>query len=194
MKHGDSISSKVGAVALLTSLLVAACTLPKPNAGAASGAARANVESLEPLVGGWRCATAEGRKVELAYRWVSGGSALVETFKTSSGKETLTIFHGDGPHLIATHYCGQGNQPRLRLARASEGTFEFRFQDVTNLASEDASHLGRLELKLTDGDHFAMTETYVAGGKEDATRFLCERALGSEPVHDLNRHELKTEG
>jgi hypothetical protein len=141
----------------------------------APAATQASFERLHALVGRWQCTTPSARTVELAYRLVSGGSALVETFTTASGKETMTIFHLDGPHLLATHYCAQGNQPRLRLQRASDQAFDFAFHDATNLAGPDASHLDRLALELIDADHHRRTEIYAAGGEDETTRFECQR-------------------
>lgn len=94
----------------------------------------------------------------------------METFTTASGRETLTIYHPDGSNLIATHYCAQGNQPRLRLESAStKTTLRFRFHDATNLTAASASHLTRLRLELGDADHFDKTEVYSADGKDDVT-------------------------
>ena len=158
-------------------LLVSACHshTTRPPSGVEAGAAKTSFEHLQQLVGHWKCTTAEARTVDLAYRLVSSGSTLVETFTTSSGKETLTVFHLDGPRLLATHYCAQGNQPRLRLQRASDRRFDFLFQDATNLTSPAASHLDRLGLELIDSGHHRRTEIYVADGKEETTHYECER-------------------
>jgi hypothetical protein len=158
----------------LALVLVSACRATRPAPGVEAGAAEPGFERLQQLAGRWKC-TADTWAVDLAYRLVSSGSVLLESFTTASGKETLTIFHLDGPRLLATHYCAQGNQPRLRLDRASDRTFVFVFQDATNLTSPAASHLGRLELELIDSDHYRRTETYVADGQEETTRFECER-------------------
>jgi hypothetical protein len=159
----------------LALLLVSACRTTRPAPRVEAGATQASFERLHALVGRWQCTTGAARTVELAYRLVSGGSTLVETFTTASGKETLTIFHLDGPHLLATHYCAQGNQPRLRLQHASDTTFELAFHDATNLASPAASHLDRLTLELIDAGHHRRTEIYAAGGKDETTRFECQR-------------------
>jgi hypothetical protein len=87
----------------------------------------------------------------------------------------LTLFHLDGSRLLATHYCGQGNQPRLRLTRASERSFDFRFQDATNLVDPASAHLTKLELELPDADTYRKTETYVAASDQETTRFDCAR-------------------
>src|SRR5262245_4045200 len=164
-------------VLALSLLFCVACrdAATEPTSGVEPSATKAALERLRRIVGRWEATTTDGKTVGLSYRLVASDSALVETFTTPSGKETLTIFHLDGPHLLATHYCGQGNQPRLRLQQASDRSLEFVFQDATNLSSPASSHLTRLKLELDDADHFQRTETYVADGKDETTVYPCRR-------------------
>ena len=84
---------------------------------------------LKRLTGNWQASVGTKETViHLNLELISNNSALVETFTTSSGHKTLTIFHPDGNRLLATHYCAQGNQPRLALdpsGPAAEMTFPF---------------------------------------------------------------------
>lgn len=156
-------------------------------------------DKLRHLTGDWEAKTARGSVIRVSVRIIAAGTAVVETFTTASGRETLTIYHPDGANLIATHYCAQGNQPRLRFQPATGGVaLRFAFQDATNLLessrradsraaesspgvtapqgapalpSAGASHLIRLELELKDADHFDKTEVYTEGGKDDTTVF-----------------------
>ena len=138
---------------------------------------------LGRLVGEWEAKTMRGSIIRVSYRAVAADSALVETFTTASGRETLTIYHPDGPNLIATHYCAQGNQPRLRLEPASTSTtFQFAFYDVTNLADANALHLTRLRFQLKDADHFDRTEVYAEGVKDDVTVFNFVRVPSNKDV------------
>jgi hypothetical protein len=125
-------------------------------------------QALRTLVGDWRSSTPKGPAYDISFRLVSADSVLVETYTTRSGRETLTLFHLDGPRLLATHYCAQGNQPRLRLAAATNRRFTFEFADATNL-SEGGSHLHQLDLEILDADHAQETETYQSAGKSEAT-------------------------
>jgi hypothetical protein len=147
---------------LLTALLIPFVTFGETGAEAFA--------NLQQLAGVWEGRTARGSLVRVSYRTISAKSALVETFTTSSGSETLTIYHADGPNLIATHYCAQGNQPRLRLeAGNGRTTFQLAFHDATNLAGPDSSHLIRLKLELTDAGQLERTEVYSENGKDDVT-------------------------
>ena len=130
------------------------------------------------LAGSWKLAAVTSPRQEafrISFKEISRGSALVETFGDPAGSVTETIYHLDGVHLLATHYCAQGNQPRLRFVKDDPKTgVEFAFQDATNLASEKASHLVRMRIRL-DGDRLEKDEIYVADGKEDVTTLALVR-------------------
>lgn len=134
--------------------------------------------ALQRLTGNWQASIgAAGKIVRLTFRSISNGSAFVESFTSPSGRETLTIFHPDGGRLLATHYCAQGNQPRLALDPGGPANkLTFRFVDATNLKSRDDSHLIRLTLDITGDDRFEMTEVYLERGKEDVTTYRFTRA------------------
>jgi hypothetical protein len=135
----------------------------------------ATFAGLKALVGEWEAPTSHGT-IKVSYRLVSNESALVQRFVTPSGKETLTIIHADGEQILATHYCAQGNQPRLRLDRgkSSANRYVFRFFDATNLPSPAASHLVQLELALA-GEQYIEVETYEENGKPDLTTLRFRR-------------------
>lgn len=90
----------------------------------------------ERLVGKWKATTPENRTITTEYRLVSRGTALVETFTSASGKETISVYHHDGGTLMLTHYCAQGNQARLKATDATTDKVVFSFLDVTNVASD----------------------------------------------------------
>ncbi|MET0390358.1 MAG: hypothetical protein ABW321_30580 [Polyangiales bacterium] len=157
----------------LTLLLAAAL----PSDVQANTTASAAYAKLMTLAGAWNARSTKGASIRVSLRTISNDSALVETYVTASGKETLTIFHLDGERLLATHYCGQGNQPRLALDRASEpGHLVFRFIDATNLAVRTDSHLVQLDFVFTEAGKFDMTETYEQAGKRERTTLEFQRA------------------
>lgn len=124
-------------------------------------------EKLGSLVGDWEAKTEKGAVIRINYRLVAADSVLVQTYTTPSGRQTLTVFHRDGSNLLATHYCAQGNQPRLRLDGAgTDKSLAFQFLDATNLSDAQGSHLHRLQVVLVDSDHHVQTETYSAEGKD----------------------------
>ncbi len=114
-----------------------------PGTRSASGAIWATdtdvawAEMARELVGRWKATTPDNRSFVASYRLVSNGSALVETFtSSSSGKETLSVYHHDGRALLLTHYCAQGNQARLEATVATRERIVFEYLDATNLRAE----------------------------------------------------------
>lgn len=117
-------------------------------------------KQLSGLVGDWSGKSPGGRENKVNYRLTAGGTVLVETWTLSSGRESMTLYHIDGETLMATHYCPQGNQPRLVLMPDDE-KLNFAFLDGTNLHVPGKSHQYRFWLKINDKDHFQRNEIYV---------------------------------
>ena len=137
-------------------------------------------DRLKTLVGTWQRADAStpaGKAFRIRYRLISADSALVEEFGDPAKQPTQTVFHLDGDRVLATHYCAQGNQPRLRLRSASsQDVLVFDFLDATNLRSAADSHLVRLTLRWRDADHLVREEVYAASGREEVGTLLLERS------------------
>jgi hypothetical protein len=75
--------------------------------------------------------------VPVRFQVISGGSVVLETFGRP-GRETATVYHLDGGSLVATHYCAQGNQPRLRLRDGDPRHLRFALADVTGQDPSEA--------------------------------------------------------
>lgn len=120
------------------------------------------------LLGSWRAAVGE-RHVDVSYESVSGGSALLETWRTSSG-ETVSVYHAVGEHLAVTHYCGQGNQAYLVATEAAPDELYFQRSRVTGWR-EGTSVLDELRLALVD-DILVRTEVYVDHSGQAETTVL----------------------
>ena len=105
-------------------------------------------ESLAPpqqfeLIRSWegRWQVAETPALQIVFEATARGSTMVERWETSAGLHSMTVYHMDGDALIATHYCPQGNQPRLESRSASSAEIRFAFRDVTDLdAGESHTH------------------------------------------------------
>ena len=167
----------LGVVAFSAAPAAAAPAPAKPAPAAA-------YERLRALVGTWTAPLATpGKQLQVSFKLISNDSTLLETYVTPSGRETITVFHMDGPRLLATHYCAQGNQPRLALIRATDAPAQwiFDFVDATNLATPQSSHLHHLEVAVTDADHFTMVETYRENGKDDPETHQFSRVKPAKP-------------
>ena len=142
-------------------------------------------KQLSALVGDWSGKSASGREHKVNYRLSAGGSVLVETWSLSSGRESMTLYHLDGESLMATHYCPQGNQPRLVLMPGSE-KMQFAFLDGTHLQVAGKSHQHSFWLQIDDNDHFQRNEIYVENG------VVINKAPAEDPAETFVYTRMKT--
>ncbi len=140
-------------------------------AGEAPTAGAAAFERLKGLVGEWRGRRPDGREIGIAYRLSAAESALVETWDLGPGRESITIYHMDGPELMASHFCPQGNQPRLRMARATASRFDFTFHDATGIEPGQAVQRA-FWLEVGRAGAITRSETYVGDGDEAETETI----------------------
>src|SRR5215467_243681 len=92
----------------------------------ASTFAQTNAEKgftvIKALPGTWESKAADGRTLQVTFKVVSGGSAVMSEIMGKGPEDMITMFHMDGPNkLVMTHYCGAGNQPRMQASVASDG-------------------------------------------------------------------------
>ena len=161
----------------LTALAMTLAVAQAAGGTAPPGAGAAAFERLKSLVGEWRGQRPDGREIGVSYRLSAGGSALVETWTLGPGRESLTIYHMDGNVLMATHFCPQGNQPRLRMVRATETRFEFTFHDATGIDPGDAfQHDFWIEIGANDA--ITRSETYVQGSDAESETITYRRVAG----------------
>lgn len=150
-------------MSLLTAMALAAAQATAPESAPAGGAA---FEQLKGLVGEWRGQRPDGREIGISYRLSAGNSVLIETWALGPGRESLTIYHMDGNVLMATHYCPQGNQPRLTMRQAAGSRFAFAFHDATGLEPGEAfQHDFWIEI-AADG-RITRSETYAQDGNAE---------------------------
>jgi hypothetical protein len=161
----------------MRSLLLFAALAAISLANAQSPSSADRFDALKAISGHWLGHADNGHAVTVDYAAISRGSVLVENWQAGTPRETMSVFHRDGDRVMATHYCGQGNQPRLLLQRGKGSKFVFRFLDATNLPDEDASHLVELELTANADGSLDRVETYRAHGK-DATSHLHLESVG----------------
>jgi len=150
-------------------------TLP----GQAIAVSRTPWETLANLGGAWRIAvprTAAEKAFRIRMRPISRTTALLETFGNPAGVTTETVYHRAGGNIMATHYCAQGNQPRLLLSSTSTPSrLSFNFHDITNLGTKADSHLVKIEFNVIDDDHLERRETYTQNGIDEETTLRLKR-------------------
>ena len=141
--------------------------------GDAAGQAFADLASL---VGEWKIVGSD-RDFRIVFETTAGGTVLVETWMRGTAKHSMTLYHRDGDRLIATHYCPQGNQPRLEMAPDSGGhVYRFAYFDATNLPSLDRSHQHSLALDISSkAGLLKRSESYLADGEESFDSLTLEK-------------------
>jgi hypothetical protein len=138
--------------------------------GAEKSANDVAFERLKKLVGDWQDANAksdaEKSIVVLRYRLTAADSVLVEIDFPGTAKEMMTMYHRDGDQLVLTHYCGCGNQPRMRArAGAVVNELVFDFDGGTNLNPAKGFHMHDAVIRFGDDDHIHSEWEYFVDGK-----------------------------
>jgi hypothetical protein len=121
---------------------------------------------LRSLVGDWQGRTESGRTFGVIYRLIANDTVLVESWTMSPTRTSMTVYHMDGEALVATHYCPQGNQPRLQYrTESSNERLHFTFRDATNLPDPNTAHQHEFWIRFHADGSFERSETYVENGE-----------------------------
>lgn len=145
----------------LSLLIATAFVLP---AHADDTAPRAAFDGLKHLVGDWK-STKTGSSTTVNYRVIANGSTLIESWTMSPTRQSMTVYTLDGDRLIATHYCPQGNAPRLQLTRTdNDGAHHFLFFDGANLQDPAGSHEHAFRIRLDASGTLTRNEVYIRNG------------------------------
>jgi len=132
---------------------------------------------LKTLDGTWEGKNNQGQSLKVSFRETAGGSALLSEIHGQGPENMISMIHMDGDRLLMTHYCGAGNQPRMKAALSPDGkTVTFTFVDATNLASSDAGHMDHVVFSMPDADHHTEEWTFLNHGKEMKEIFTMERS------------------
>lgn len=144
-------------------ILFLACVLAgQAPASAADLSARGVFEQLKSLAGQWRSAD-PARPTRVTIEAIANGSSLVETWTMSPTRRSMTVYTMDGDRLLATHYCPQGNAPRLKYARTdASGAHYFEFLDGANLHDPGGSHEHAFWVRKDAGAQLTRGETYIS--------------------------------
>ena len=115
---------------------------------------------LKRMVGTWRRADKPESAFRIRFYLTAGGTVLVESWEAGDKPHSLTLYHRDGQALLATHYCPQGNQPRLALAGREASGLHFVVRDATDLDPAKEKHQHDLWFDLSNPDRPVRGETY----------------------------------
>ena len=136
---------------------------------AAQGKADPGFDKMRTLVGQWEGKNSSGNVARVSYALTAGDSVLMETIAPANDSTMVSMYHLDGDRLMMTHYCGAGNQPRMRAGQVGADPREitFTFQDATNLPNPDAGHMVGLTLTFQSKDRITQVWTWREKGRAD---------------------------
>ena len=135
--------------------------------------------AIKTMPGTWEGKTSDGRTLQVTFKEVSDGSAVMSEIPGHGSETMVSIFNMDGAEkLLLTHYCSVGNQPRMQASVSPDGkTFTFNYVDATNLATPDAGHMQSMVLTLVDDNHHTENWTFIDHGREKTEFFDLHRKL-----------------
>ncbi len=138
-------------------------------------------DKMQTLVGEWEGKTGNGGAIQVSYRLVSGGTALMETLHPADEPEMVTLYTADGDRVALTHYCSANNQPRMRSAPISGivQKLDFSFVGATNLSGPAAPHIHHLVVTFEANDHFTQNWTWRENGRDKTETFRFIRKKSS---------------
>jgi hypothetical protein len=156
--------------ALAVAVLSAGAILAAPAPPAAGGKpVPAALDRFKALAGEW-VAAEDGemsKKGDLVARYAvtAAGTAVVETVFPGSPHEMVTVYHADGSDLVLTHYCMEGNQPRMRARDTSGARFDFAYDGGANIDPKRDRHMHSASLSFLGADEIRSEWTEIAEGK-----------------------------
>lgn len=99
------------------------------------------------------------------YAVTAAGSAVVETVFPGTPHEMVTVYHADGSDLVLTHYCMEGNQPRMRARNAKGSRFDFVFDGGTGIDPKKDRHMNSATVEIVGPDELRSVWTEIEAGK-----------------------------
>jgi len=156
--------------------LSAAITLASPALADKLIPAPSSFEEMSTLVGNWKPEGQDGSKFHIEFELTANKSVLVERWVNRGKTHSLTLYHRDKAELVATHYCPQGNQPRMKMSTPDGATkITFDFWDATNLAKPTDNHQHSLSFDLSEPDRVKRAEIYLSSAGEEPSELVLVR-------------------
>lgn len=132
-------------------------------------------DEMKSLTGRWKPHDSTSGNFFVEFEMTASESVLVEKWLYKDALHSMTVYHLDGDSMIATHYCPQGNQPRLASVPGNpSGEIYFIFRDATNLDKSAQSYQVELGFSFNREDGSVLrTETYESeSGREPSEMIL----------------------
>jgi hypothetical protein len=139
--------------------------------------AEAAFERLKSLVGTWETVEKASRRSGVAtYTLTGGGKVVIEMMGGMA-----TAYHLDKGTLILTHYCGAGNQPRMRAKTVDNDGRRIGFEmfDITNHPSPDSYYSSALDVRFAGDGTAELAYRGMTAGRESTQTFQLMKRVSS---------------
>jgi hypothetical protein len=157
--------ARIPAAAL--SLVLASAALANGQAAPAAGAPA--LDSFKALAGEWVAAEdnqlAKKGQLVARYEVTAGGSAVVETIFPGHPHEMRTVYTAEGKDLVLTHYCVNGNQPRMRARAAKAPRVDFAFDGGGTIDPTKDRHMNSASFDFVGPDELRTEWREIKDGK-----------------------------
>jgi hypothetical protein len=134
-------------------------------------------ERLKSLVGTWETVEKGSKRPGVAtYTLTGGGKVLMEVMGGMA-----TAYHLDKGTLVLTHFCGAGNQPRMRVKTIeNDGRhFVFEMYDITNHPNPDSYYSSALDVRFVEDGTVELAYRGMTAGRESRQTFQLVKRLSS---------------
>jgi hypothetical protein len=124
------------------------------------------LEQFKSLAGDWDGKDSRGNPVHASYEALASG-VVMERLQTEGHPAMITMYSLDGDHIMAIHFCSEGNQPIMKTGpiSAATGKYDFQIERAYGLRSPDDIHMVELLVTLADSDHLSQAWTNLDHGK-----------------------------
>jgi hypothetical protein len=172
-------TAKAGITVVALVVMVAAA--PSRNVASEKSPADAAFERLKSLVGTWETVEKASQRPGVAsYTLTGGGKVVIEMMGGMA-----TAYHLDNGTLMMTHYCGAGNQPRMRAKTiTSDGRLvAFEMFDITNHPDPASYYSSALDVRFADDGTVELAYRGMTAGRESSQTFqlVKRRASNATP-------------
>lgn len=134
-------------------------------------------ERLKTLVGTWETVEKGSKRAGVVtYTLTGGGKVLMEVMGGMA-----TAYHLDKGALVLTHFCGAGNQPRMRVKTIeNEGRhFIFEMYDITNHPDPASYYSSALDVRFVEDGTVELAYRGMTAGRESTQTFQLVKRLSS---------------
>lgn len=158
------------------SIFTVAMILAGPALADELGPPVSSFEQMSALVGDWKREGEDGSKFQIQFELTAKDSVLIERWVSRGKTHSLTLYHRDKADVVATHYCPQGNQPRMKMTTPDGASkIRFDFWDATNLVNPTDSHQHSLSFDLSEPGRIKRAETYLSSAGEEPSEMVLVR-------------------